>query len=108
MNRIVVFFLVGFSLASPIAATDLRGRVDGTHGYAQQPFPLAGAHITLFSQNQGGGYTEVANTISGPDGIYYFKNIKPGTFFLQINGRNYSLVVRDTPSQDVAPILLHF
>jgi hypothetical protein len=111
MNLVKRFFLcLGLFVNLELAeATDLRGRVDGIHGYTQQPFPLGGAHITLLVQNPAGGSTQVASTFSGTDGLYYFKNIKPGNnFILQVNETNYSLVVRDIPSQEIEPVLLRF
>ena len=89
-------------------ATDLCGRVDGIHGYAPKPFPLSGASITLFLPNPAGGYTSIASAVSGADGMYYFKNIQPGNFVLQVNDTNYPLAVRAVPSQEITPVLLRF
>jgi hypothetical protein len=49
-------------------------------------------------KNPAGGYTPIATTVSGTDGIYYFKNIQLGNFVLQVNETNYPLVVRGLPS----------
>ena len=64
-------------------ATDLRGRVDGTHAYASAPFPLGGSHVTLFTIQHtptGVNYVPMVSAVTGPDGIYYFNNIQPGSY----------------------------
>jgi hypothetical protein len=108
MNKVILLFLAVFFVAETVAATDLRGRVDGIHGYAPNPFPLSGARITLFLPNPAGGYASIASAVSGADGMYYFRNIQPGNFVLQVNETNYPLAVRPVPSQEITPVLLRF
>jgi len=108
MHKVILLFLAAFIAAETATATDLRGRVDGIHGYAPNPFPLSGARVTLFLPNPAGGYTSIASAVSGADGMYYFKNIQPGNFVLQVNETNYPLTVRPVPSQEITPVLLRF
>jgi hypothetical protein len=93
-------------------ATDLRGRVDGTHNYSPVPFPMAGVQVTIFvtQQNPAGGvnYIPQATTVTGADGMYYFRDIPAGNFVLQIGGTNYPLQVLPQPAQDIQAVLLHF
>jgi hypothetical protein len=69
---------------------------------------LSGARVTLFLPNPVGGYTSIASAVSGADGMYYIKNIRPGNFVLQVNETNYPLAVRPVLSQEIAPVLLRF
>jgi hypothetical protein len=93
-------------------ATDLRGRVDGKHNYSPVPFPMPRAQVTIFvtQQNPAGGvnYIQKATTVTGADGMYYFRDIPPGDFILQINGTNYPLKVLPQPVQDIQAVLLSF
>jgi hypothetical protein len=108
MNKVIRLFFAALIVVETVTATDLRGRVDGIHGYAPKPFPLSGARVTLFLPNPAGGYTSIASAVSGADGMYYFKNIQPGNFVLQVNDTNYPLAVRPVPSQEITPVLLRF
>jgi hypothetical protein len=69
---------------------------------------VPGAQIILFESNPAGGNTPVARTVSGVDGIYYFKGISAGNFVLQVNGTNYPLQVLPQAAQDIQPVLLRF
>jgi hypothetical protein len=99
-------------IAQLAAATDLRGRVDGIHGYSPVPFPMARVQVTIFvaQQNAAGGvnYIPQATTITGSDGMYYFRGIPPGVFVLQIGTANYPLQVLPQPVQDIQAVLLNF
>lgn len=99
-------------IAQLAAATDLRGRVDGKHNYSPDPFPVASVQVTIFvvQQNSAGGvnYIQQATTVTGVDGMYYFRGIPPGNFVLQIGGTNYPLQVLSQPVQDIQAVLLHF
>ena len=111
MKRFIVCVAL-FTLAQLSNATDLRGRVDGMHGYAPAPFPVAGIQVTIFvgQSNPYGGinYIPVANVVTGPDGMYYFRNVPPGTYVLQIGGTNYPLQVFPQAAQDIQAVLLRY
>ncbi len=87
-------------------ATELRGRVDGTHPYAPYPFPFGGARVDLY-QSSPQGPLHIRYAYTGGDGMYYFSGINPGVYTLRVNGiLNFPLVVRPQPYQDIPPILL--
>ena len=56
----------------------------------------------------GVNYIPVANAVTGPDGMYYFRNIPPGIYVLQIGGTNYPLQVLPQGAQDIQAVLLRF
>lgn len=92
--------------AAPAWATDLRGRIDGYHPYAAQPFPMNGVRVDLWMMTPM-GWQQVFATFTGPDGMYYLQNIMPGQYTLQVNGAmNYPIVVAPMDYQDLPPILL--
>ena len=100
--------LLGLLLALPAWATDLRGRIDGMHPYAHQPFPLNGARVDLWVMTPQ-GWMQVFSTFTGGDGMYYMGGIVPGQYVLQVNGMmNYPIAVMPMPSQDIPPILLGY
>ena len=86
-------------------ATDLRGRVDGFNNYTGMAGPLPGVGIGLFMQWPNGTFSVVRQTMTGLDGMYYFRGINPGQYVLQIGGVNYPLFVAAMPMQDI-PIIL--
>jgi hypothetical protein len=112
MKKLLIYFAV-FIIAqiSDATATDLRGRVDGIHGYSPAPFRMAGVQVTIFAQPNpymGTSYTPVATAVTGSDGMYYFRNIPPGNFVLQVGGVNYPLQVFPQAAQDIQAVLLRF
>lgn len=92
-------------------ATDLRGRVDAIHAYSPSPFPLAEAQVTILAIQQtplGVTYIPWMTTLTGSDGMYYFRNVPPGDFVLQVGGANYQLRVFSQRAQDIQAILVRF
>jgi hypothetical protein len=95
-------------LAVPASATDLRGMIQGNHPYSSQSFPVKGATVKLYQQS-GRAWRLVDATVSGPDGMYYMRNIAPGRYWLQINGRqNYQVSVGTARSQNIPPIRINY
>jgi hypothetical protein len=109
-KRILGFGLILTFLlfAVPASATDLRGLIQGTHPYTNQPFPVKGATVELYQQSTR-GWRLVYGTVSGPDGMYYMRNIPPGRYWLQINrGQNYQLNVESGRWQNIRPIRIGY
>jgi hypothetical protein len=103
--RVLALFGVLSLVSLQSIATDLRGRVDGMHSYAQRPFPLSGARVDLYLSTQR-GQVLIRSAYTGGDGIYYMWGINPGLYTLQVNGRSlYPLRVNAQPRQDIKPIL---
>jgi hypothetical protein len=86
--------------SSAVSATDLRGRIEGQSQHSKVPFAVNGMRVELV--NQAG--QPVANYLTGPDGMYYFRNVSPGNYLVRVRGRSYALTVQPRPSQDVGPI----
>jgi hypothetical protein len=95
-------FLLG---ASTGCATDLRGGVvsDLERG-EQTATPLAGVGVALFEVMPNGTFNLVRQTVTDPDGKYYFNSIRVGRYVLQIGGINYPLEVGEAARQDI-PII---
>ncbi len=103
---IVIFFVIIPCISD--AANFLRGRVNGLNQYSGAPYPIGGAAVDLFIQVPG-GWQLVARYITGLDGMYFFQNIFPGYYVLQINGRqNYPITVFNQPYQDLPPIVIQY
>ena len=107
MRTILILLFLLVAIPS-VEATDLRGRVDGTHGFSATPFPVAKVRVILLQQTAPNYFVPVVNTFSGPDGMYYLKGVPPGPYVLQINGVNYPLNVLDIPYQDIQAVLVQF
>jgi len=91
----------------PADATDLRGKVDGRNRYSPYPFPINGVRVDLYVWT-GGGWQAIYNAFTGPDGMYYMRNIRPGNYVLNVNGQNYPLSVSPNPYQDIPPIVISY
>jgi hypothetical protein len=87
-------------------AVDIRGRVDGRNAYTPRPYPIAGVPVTLFVHQQPTGWRVLANSYTGPDGIYYFRGVPPGSYVLQVQGRNFPVTLSQSPFQDIPPLLI--
>jgi hypothetical protein len=85
-------------------STDLRGGVVGYNPNAQKAQPLAGVGVALFEVMKNGNFNLVRQTVTGPDGNYYFSGIVAGHYVLQIDGTNYPLEVHKGERQDI-PII---
>ena len=106
LPKLLLLLCAMTAFASHVNATELRGRVDGTHPYAPYPFPLNGARVDLYMPSTQGPRW-IANAYTGGDGMYYFFGIQPGFYTLQVNGAlNFPLNVVPVPQQDIQPILL--
>ncbi len=104
--RLTAWLLAALLACQTAHATDLRGRVDGMHPYAGQPFPMNGVRVDLWLMTPM-GWQQVFTTFTGGDGMYYLQNIVPGQYTLQVNGlMNYPIVVQPVHYQDLPPILL--
>ena len=85
-------------------ATDLRGGVAGRDRDSQPPTPLAGFGVALFEVRPNGAFNLVRQTVTGPDGKYYFNGVRAGHYVLQIGRINYPLEVGETQMQDIPVI----
>lgn len=102
--RLLILLLVLIASTAMLRATDLRGGVQGLNPYTGRHGPLPGLGVGLFAQLSNGSFVLVSQTVTGPDGLYYFKGIVPGPYVLQIAGVNYPLGVANVPQQDI-PII---
>jgi len=88
-------------IAASATATDLRGRIEGQSAYSSIPTPINGMAVELLDAN---GRQVLARYYTGPDGLYYFRGIAPGSYQLRAGGRMYPLAVQSRPAQDIGPI----
>ena len=95
----LVLLLEMLVVSAPILrATDLRGGVVGLAG------PLVGVGVALFEVKPNKSLRRVRETVTAPDGKYYFNKVHPGQYVLRIRGIDYPLEVRETQMQDIPGI----
>ena len=95
----LVLLLEMLVVSAPILrATDLRGDVVGRAG------PLVGVGVALFELKPNKTFRRVRETVTTPNGKYYFNNVDPGQYVLRIGGIDYPLEVRETQMQDIPVI----
>lgn len=110
LRKFIALLAILFLAAIPgiSDATNLRGRLDGKNKYSAYPYPLTGAVTELYMLGSR-GWLWTARYTTGQDGMYYFPDVVPGAYVLQINGRqNYQIEVRNQPYQDLPPILIQY
>jgi hypothetical protein len=90
-------------LAASAAATDLRGKVEAQNAYTSSLTPVNGTKVELTDAN---GRQVLARYLTGPDGLYYFRNVSPGTYQVHVGGQAYPLSVQQRPAQDIGTIRL--
>lgn len=88
-------------IAASGTATDLRGRVERQSAYSSILTPVNGMAVELLDTS---GRQVLARYYTGPDGMYYFRNIRPGNYQLRAGAGAYPLTVQPMPSQDIGPI----
>ena len=109
-KSIIILLWLMFMLVLPFqaAATNVRGQVLGSNPYSQAPYPLQGVSVDIYTTGPA-GWQKIYRFITGSDGMYYFNNLSPGNYTIQINERtNYPLAVSDQSNQDVPPILVKY
>jgi hypothetical protein len=95
----LVVFLEMLVVSAPILrATDLRGGVVGRAG------PRAGVGVALLEAKPNKTLRRVRETVTAPDGKYYFNNVHPGQYVVRIDGIDYPLEVGETHMQDIPVI----
>lgn len=88
-------------------AGNLRGRIHALNQYST-PYPVANITVDLYAQSPT-GWVFLSRYITEPDGMYYFQNVFPGYYSLQINGRqNYPIMVANQFWQDLPPIFMQY
>lgn len=101
----LLFLLTALLFALQASATDVRGRIEGQSRYSHRPFPVKGVRVTLWA-SEGGRWTRRASAITSYEGMYYFRGIRPGRYWIQVEGRNFSVQVRNVRLQDIRRILV--
>jgi hypothetical protein len=104
LQLLVLLLEIFLMTAATVGATDLRGSVAGRDRDSQPPTPLAGVGVALFEVRPNGAFNLVRQTVTGPDGKYYFNGVRAGHYVLQIGRINYPLEVGATEMQDI-PII---
>ena len=104
LQLLVLLLEIFLMTAATVRATDLRGGVAGLDRDSQLPTPVSGVGVALFEVRPNGAFNLVRQTVTGPDGKYYFNDVRAGHYVLQIGGINYPLEVGATEMQDI-PII---
>jgi hypothetical protein len=115
-NYRVVLFLLLISLALPalgptvragaaIKESTVRGRID--RQTTTGTVPASYVRVTLYREDT---KEKMPDVYTGNDGIYYIRNVPPGTYILQVwlsadkLYKSYRINVEDTPYTDIKPI----
>jgi hypothetical protein len=85
---------------SQAGAGDIRGGVYRQSRFSPQPVPFFGAKVELLLPPQ----RAVVVSYTGPDGLYFMRNVQPGNYMLRVNGTTFPLTVLRGETQDVPPI----
>lgn len=110
LRKYIALLVFTVVVAMPLVsdAANLRGRLNGQNRYSVAPYPIAGAVVELFVRDQN-NWRSLGRDLTGSDGMYFFPEVKPGMYVLQINGRqNYPIRVGASPYQDLPPILIRY
>lgn len=108
MGLFKIFILIFSFIPSLSFAANLRGRIDAMHAYASAPFPARGVQVQLLMQSPRGPIP-VNHYFTGSDGMYYFQEIIPGEYILNVGGYlNFPIRVYDVYLQDIRPVLIRY
>ena len=89
-------------------ATNLRGRIDAVNKYTKSPYPIGRVSVVLYLKKNK-KWKSVGRYTTGTNGMYFFQNIKPGRYTIQVNRRsNYPITVVNKKSQDLPKIVLKY
>jgi hypothetical protein len=108
MSRILFsLFLCALTLSY---AANIRGRIDQPMGVTKKTFPSKGIIVDLVGKRKDLSKDSLyARFVTSADGMYYFREVTPGTYKLALNGHIAvpSLVVSsDTTYQDQPPLMI--
>lgn len=108
VNILYVIVLFGSLFIQPIYSTNLRGQINGMNQYTKRMYPLQGVIVELYMQRSN-KWKCSGRYITGNNGMYFFNNVVPGNYVVQVNNRsNYPINVKNRHLQDLSPILLQY
>jgi hypothetical protein len=86
------------------SATNLRGAVTmkRTNG---RTYPLRRGMVELCRASNGKLRT-VVTAYTNASGIYFLRNVSPGTYYVKVKGKIYKVTVKDRASQDLPRIVI--
>ena len=105
--KLVLVLMFSSITAVGASAATVRGRVDRRDMYGRS-YPASYVRVTLYSQRFG----RSSPAVTGPDGMYYFYNIAPGGYYLEVwvdpdkPPRSFTINVPERPYVDIPPILI--
>jgi len=103
----LLIFSIFLSITT-INAADIKGKVNATNAVTKIPYAIKGINLDLY-KDINGVWKKITTFITNHDGMYYFKNIKAGSYTIQVNGHtNYHIKVLEQPQQEIAPIVVKY
>jgi hypothetical protein len=112
MKKLVVFMAMFFMSMSISFGANARGQLLRYGPYS--PYPVSSLTVILRYAN---GSDASSPAVTGPDGMYYFYQMMPNSYFLDVyNGRvflgRFAIVIMNTPNlpgvfTDIPPIVLN-
>jgi len=87
MKTILIIVVFTLFFCKNVNATNLRGQIVRYNPSYGQYFPLTGVRVDLMVWN-GAQWIDLAYSVTGNDGFYYFVNLPPGgTFQIAVFGQ---------------------
>ncbi len=91
-----------------LEATDIKGKINANNSKSKKVYALEGIKVDLY-QHLGQKWQFLANFKTDSEGMYYFKDLKAGSYSIQVDGKqNYPIEVLKQEQQEIAPIVIHF
>ena len=102
-NTVALILSALFVISCNAEASELRGRVEATHRYASKAFSVSRAIVIIYRHDR--NLTEVQRTITGSDGMYYFRDIDLGEYVIKVESSYGSsdkeITVHNDSRQDI-------
>ncbi|NJB67151.1 hypothetical protein GGQ74_000791 [Desulfobaculum xiamenense] len=109
---LIVFAMMISDASAQNSGTSIRGLVTSRHPYTGQMFPSPGVMIELYRHDMmTGQWMHMGGTRTNGQGFYFFWNLQPGPYVLQVNGmQNFPVQVvpvdpRFYQFQDIPPLM---
>lgn len=104
MIRTILIFIFLFAVSISAfsqqqVGTNIRGRVITESEYYQSYIPVNSVNVDLY-WNNGQDWQIIDRAISDQYGYYFFYNLYPGVYFIQVNGnKNFKIEVYQIDSR---------
>lgn len=94
MKKIIFFLLFFvFTVHAFSQDVDIRGQIQTYSRFDSEYVALPNTSVDLYTYNNG-NWEIISQTLSNQDGYYFFYDIAPGNYYIQVNkSKNYRISV---------------